>query len=254
MNFKKWLEAKAVSGEEYFYNDKTHQNEPVPVVFIRFGDLPKGNSTNHFLNKPEKGVSVVAAFYDRTSKKFILQGLGNAGVDELVDRPAYLVSGTPNGENGADGEQLLDRDSIKIIRKLDPNEITSDSDPWIDILGNDMSPASVNFPSRNKHLGEIRRKTFKIFNRMNLPKETNGYIGVDPRLKGSFRDYFHIIIEPMEEEKQREVYQAQQKANEELKGVLGGDSFYFTMDYVGSPRIEKHTEILFKIKNGKITL
>jgi len=254
MNFKKWLEAKAVSGEEYFYNNKTHQNEPVPVVFIRFGDLPKGNSTNHFLNEPEKGVSVVAAFYDRTSKKFILQGLANATIDELVDRPAYLVSGIPNGESGADGEQLLDRDSIKIIRKLDPNEITMESDPWIDILGNDMSPASVNFPNKNKGLEEIRRKTFKVFNRMNLPKETNGYISIERRFEDYFRDIFSIIIESMEEEKQREVYQAQQKANEELKGVLGGDSFYFYYDYVGSPRIKKHAEILFKIKNGKITL
>lgn len=251
MNFKNWLETRAVSGEEWFYNKKTKRSEPAPVVFIRFGEIPEGNSRNHFLGQDEKGVSVIAAFYDRNTRKFILQSGGEqllTTIDNITERPAYLVSGTPTEENGADGEQLLDRKSIKIIRKLKANEITTEQDPNFDLLGNEIKTSNVTFHNKNQDLKELRRKTFKIFNKMNLPPETTGYIN---RTTGD-KEYLQIIIEPMEKEKEIEVYQAKEKAKKELKDVLG--DFFLTMDYANSPRTEEHKTILFRIKSGKITI
>lgn len=244
MRFKHWLEAKATSGEEYFYNKKTRREEPVPVVFIRFGDLPKENSINHLLGKQEKGVSVFAAHYDRTSKKFILQSGGEQLLNtqqEIAERPAYLVTGTPNGESGADGEQLLDRNSIRIIRKLDPKEITAEQTPNFDILGNDIQEPHITFPHKNQDLSEIRRKTFKMFNNMNLSKETNGRIDRD-------ESQLRLIIKRIGEEKEREIYQNLPK--EELKAL----GFSISMDYINSPRIKGQEATLFRIKDGKIII
>lgn len=253
MNFKSWLEYKAASGEEWFYNKKTKRSEPLSVVFIRFGDLPEKNSLNYFSGEYEKGVSVVAAYYDRISKKFILQ----TGSEELIssignisERPVYLVSGFPNGEHGSDGEQLLDRDSIKIIRKLDHSEITTEQDPYMDILGNDIKKANVTFPENGVDLKELRRKTFFILRSMNLPEETNGFISLELVNRGY---YFHLVIEPMDSEKESQVYRAKQISYNQLKKILE-EPFFFNMDRLGSNRNKDFDKILFRIRNGKIVI
>jgi len=247
MHFTNWLiENKAVSGKDWFYNQKTNQMEQVPVVFIRFGNLPPGNSMNHFINQYEKGVSVYAAYYDRPTKKFILQSGGEqllSTQDEITTtRPAYLVTGIPvDGEVGGDDETLLHRDSIKIIRRLKPEEITTEQDPDIDILGNDMDfTPKVKFSDHN-NLQEVRRKVFKFFKNLNFPENSNGIIGYLNNLQ---THYFYLNIDPI-------TYDFLMLVDRNLKSILG-KVIVDTYSPYRPPKEKIH--VMFKVKNGILTI
>jgi hypothetical protein len=115
--------------------------------YIRFGALPKGNSavgddyrhrirvlTGHTVSEFEKGVSVYPTFFSPVLQRwFIAETHGGAAtLSELYseavegDREILLLTGRRVSGEGADGEPLLSRKSIKIIKRLKPAQIYSE--------------------------------------------------------------------------------------------------------------------------------
>jgi len=116
------------------------------AVYLRAGELPineKGenmHSTNWFTDIAEEGISVYLAWYNPKTEKFVLQSGGEVFMttqDSMTSRPFYLVNGEFIG-NGSDGEDLLDPKTVKIIRKVSPDEIVFEQDPWLTISGKEL--------------------------------------------------------------------------------------------------------------------
>lgn len=116
-----------------FYADK---------YYIRFGDLPENNkSMNYFHKKHEKGISVYPAKWNfkHNMWEIVTDDLSDSGMatlDSLIGdffetdkkrnngRPIYLLHGQESGETGIeDYEPLIDKNQIKIVKKLLPAEI-----------------------------------------------------------------------------------------------------------------------------------
>ena len=119
----------------------------LPVVYLRFGDLPIDAqsqniaSTDWFSGQKEKGVSVYPAYFHAKSGKYILASGGEQYLTtqgEILSRPIYMVSGRQNNETGADGEPLLDPTTIKIIKRVFPNDIVTEDDPYLTISGQEI--------------------------------------------------------------------------------------------------------------------
>ena len=127
--------------------------------YIRFGDIPKGGkSFDRISQTHEGGVSVYPAEWDSTINRWriqdeILNNSGMYGLQDLVSaihdgelRVVYLLQGTKIDHYlGNDGEPLLDAASIKIIKKLKPEEFYSD------IIGTDWhEPMEPYDPAEHK--------------------------------------------------------------------------------------------------------
>jgi ribosomal protein S18 acetylase RimI-like enzyme len=109
--------------------------------FIRFGDFPKkGKSLNHFTGRREVGVSAYEADWDIKNGKWKisednLSGSGRSSIAELdamqrhveSRRPVYLIFGKMLWDCGSDGEPLFNPESVKILKKLEPDEYYSDT-------------------------------------------------------------------------------------------------------------------------------
>ena len=162
MNFKLWLEAKwnfGTGGE-------------LPSVYIRFGDIPTNKhgqqirSTHGRTGEYEAGVSVYAAYYDRLKKKFILQGGSDqlvAGQQEVLERPVYLVTGEEINDEGDDGEPLLKPGTIRIIRKLNLDEIIDSQDYWRTLSGIELDKKNEpNIPDVVNKTSYSKIKTIRL--------------------------------------------------------------------------------------------
>ncbi len=118
------------------------RGEPRPVTYIRMGDLPAGKpSTNHFTGKPEKGVSVYAAYYDPATKKYVLAGGNEQHIQTqstMGDRPAYEVTGKAIVDVGADGESLLDHKTVSSKKSISLDDIVFEQDPWLAMSGKEL--------------------------------------------------------------------------------------------------------------------
>lgn len=114
--------------------------------FIRFGDLPKsGVSHNHLINKSEKGISAYPVHWSKKHNMWELEtadlsDIGMTTLDSFVaeymigkGRPIYLIQALYPTDTGMhDVEPLLNKNNLKVIKKIDPSEI------WIDYYdGND---------------------------------------------------------------------------------------------------------------------
>lgn len=133
----------------------------LPVVYIRFGDLPTdehGNLTpsmNGFRGKREEGISVYPAYYDPMTKKYILSS-GNevylttqGSITE--GRPAFIVTGKEIGRGYDDGEPVLDPKTVKVIRKINSDDIVFEDTPRLTMDGRDL-PEGVNPRFRPEHV------------------------------------------------------------------------------------------------------
>lgn len=125
----------------------------LPVQYIRFGDPPKDKSGRPIASraygadgkpfKSEPGVSVMPAWYDPKTKKFVIDGGIEIaeGVGDMTSgkgaRPAYLVSGKEIG-TGSDGEPALDPSSLKVVRTIDYDEIVTADERTITAAGRDL--------------------------------------------------------------------------------------------------------------------
>jgi len=111
--------------------------------YIRFGDFPKsGRSKNYATGEMEPGVSAYAAKWNVKKDKWeiiedelyeivALYELTNS-IIEGYGRPVYLVYGRVLPDLGSDGEAMLDINSVKIVKKLEPHEFFSQElgDDW----------------------------------------------------------------------------------------------------------------------------
>jgi hypothetical protein len=116
--------------------------------YLRFGELPRGRSriddsyrlsvqarTGVLLPEYEKGVSVFPAYRSEILNKWVLPDLAGmqASAGELwsaaehKEIPVLLVEGKKVGE-GSDGEPLLARKSVKVIKRLVTDEIWSEGE------------------------------------------------------------------------------------------------------------------------------
>jgi GNAT superfamily N-acetyltransferase len=107
----------------------------VPAVFIRFGDLPEGNSRNWNTGTEEKGVSVYPGWKDPVTKKYVLFPEGQsetefgeavATQDALIfsDLPIYEVEGEIMPVDGSDGEPLLKAGTVRIVSSIKRDDLS----------------------------------------------------------------------------------------------------------------------------------
>lgn len=246
MGFKLWLEER-----DHFYFDSPKGLSKLPMVYIRFGDFPttgKGEiirSKNYLTGEIEPGISVYAAYYDRITKKFILQSGSEQlliGQQEIIGRPIYLVSGKFTGEHGSDGEPLLDPETVKIIKKINIDDIVDSQDNWRTLSGRELEDKDIpNIPYVNpvnistEELKIVRSKIFP------LAKE----------IANNFKDLeAEIVLEPEYEK----IYFITDENSIDVLKILYQK--YLDPNNWGLKET-RYTEFdskikLFKIKNGKV--
>lgn len=114
----------------------------LPGVYLRAGLPPEGPSTNHFTGTKERGVSVYKAYKDPNTGKYILEGGGEQYLNTQgsMDRPWYEVTGRDVIDVGADGEDLLHPDTVKVVRQVHPDEIVTEGAPHLTISGKELLP------------------------------------------------------------------------------------------------------------------
>ena len=154
--------------------------------YIRFGDIPSGGkSTNWLMKKPEKGISAYSVKWNTKHNMWELDtsqlsDIGISTLDSLIcnfldkkGRPIYLIYGQELEDMGVhDTEPLLDVNRIKVVKKLQPEEI------WIEEFGgNDWSK-----------LDELIAKVgFKPLLLENLRFEKNDTVMIIPTPKGEYK-------------------------------------------------------------------
>ena len=115
--------------ESYVTILKEQTNED--QFYIRFGDLPKGDySQIHTFKEPtyEKGVSCFWARWSEEYQRWVIDGGESENMDNTLDslmnesRPVYLLKGKQIGY-GHDEEPILQKDTIKVLAKLNLNDI-----------------------------------------------------------------------------------------------------------------------------------
>ena len=128
-------------------------------TYIRFGDLPEGNSTNGWTGKTEEGHSVYKAYFDPKTKKYIIldnpyeRGVATQDVLVAGKRKIYEVSGQRIG-TGSDGEHLIDAGTSKQLKEIKRSDVVLKDEPFQDIdlqpldkdAGFNMDDATMNFP------------------------------------------------------------------------------------------------------------
>jgi hypothetical protein len=105
-------------------------------VFLRFG-LPNKNSRGEYTNSytydngqrgiEEGGISVFEALkVDNHYKVFLPNSRIRTTFEELLrgNRDLYIVDGEYNGNEGFDGEMLLDAKTFEVIKKIDKNKVS----------------------------------------------------------------------------------------------------------------------------------
>lgn len=115
----------------------------MPATYLRFGDIPKGYSQNSLTGRPERGVSVVYAWKDPKTSKYVVETGGEdliGTLGEVSSRQIFEVSGKEIVDVGGDGEPLLDPQTIKVIKVVQPNEVVTVDDPWLTMSGNELLP------------------------------------------------------------------------------------------------------------------
>lgn len=119
--------------------------------YIRMGDFPtdaQGQpvaSMNALTGVREPGISVYAAYFDPVTKKYIVtSGSGQmlAGQNEVTERPAYLVEGTEI-DQGDDGEPCLDPKTVKIVGRVDLDDMVYEQDKWLTWKGTELQGDAV---------------------------------------------------------------------------------------------------------------
>lgn len=134
----------------------------LPVVYLRFGDLPMENgkfipSKNHLINRMEKGLSVYPAWYCQEKDMYVLPSGHDQFLstqENVIERPALLVSGTDIGMGG-DDEPVLDINTVKVLKVVSPSKIVTEMDREIDISGNSVPDEKVPwFPGEREALDQ----------------------------------------------------------------------------------------------------
>jgi hypothetical protein len=102
--------------------------------------LPNGRSSIGNTPYKEKGVSVYGAWHDVKNDIYvILSGETDlSSLYEMLDRPAFLVSGDRLDYNGEDNEPLLKVGTIKIIKEIPHSKIVTDNS-----IGSDGETESI---------------------------------------------------------------------------------------------------------------
>jgi hypothetical protein len=121
----------------------------LPGVYVRFGELPRGNapSFNFLSNRPEEGVSVYKAWRDPKTQKYVLQvpgadiGTQQELIGDVLDRglKLYEVRGDVIPRVlGGDFEDLLRPGSVKVEREIPASQIVSDDTPYLLLSGDEL--------------------------------------------------------------------------------------------------------------------
>lgn len=115
----------------------------LPVTYLRFGRPPQDNkpSQNWLTGKPEKGVSVIANWYDKNTLKYVITGEGNLEtLENLMDKhKLYRIEGTPLLDSGEDVEPLLDPATVRIVNEVNPDDVVNYEDPSLTFGGSELS-------------------------------------------------------------------------------------------------------------------
>ena len=119
----------------------------LPITYLRFGRPPQGNkpSHNYFTDQPERGVSVIATWYDKKTKKYVVTGEGELQtLENLMDlHKLYHVTGTLTPFTGGDGEPLLDPLTVKIVKEVSLKDIVDQSEPSLPFGGGELDESET---------------------------------------------------------------------------------------------------------------
>ena len=114
--------------------DTLKANRTADRYYIRFGPIPKeGRSYNFLRGYFERGVSAYPAKWNTEYNKWeiISDSLSDQGMTSMYElfyqvgqqkRPVFLIQGQEMDDEGDDGEPLLFKDRIAIIKQLEPHE------------------------------------------------------------------------------------------------------------------------------------
>jgi hypothetical protein len=101
-------------------------------MFIRFGDLPQaGRSWNADLSGYEAGISVYRAEWQSSDHDVICveipQGAQTGTIDQVADRPVYVITGDLLNRRGGDGEPLMTNCHAELVGPVEiVNYVISD--------------------------------------------------------------------------------------------------------------------------------
>ena len=118
----------------------------MPAVYLRFGKLPEGKSGQYLEGKrvgEEPGVSVVKAWKDPKTGKYVIRSTGTEdveGIEGLANRKIYEVSGKEMADLGSDEEPLLEESSGKVLKEVHPSQVTTDALHNIALDGTEWAP------------------------------------------------------------------------------------------------------------------
>ena len=103
--------------------------------YLRFGNLPNkefsriGRSSKDDTSVSyEKGISCFWARWSNELQRWMIWDADHdqiASLQDISDRPIYLIKGEEVGY-GSDGEPVLKKNTIKILAKLNPNDVYHD--------------------------------------------------------------------------------------------------------------------------------
>ncbi len=94
------------------------------VMYIRFGDLPEtGRSWNDELGGEEAGISVYRAEWQSTDRDVVCVTIPSdicvGTINQIEDRPVYIVTGRLLDQVGADGEPLMADATAELVGPVD---------------------------------------------------------------------------------------------------------------------------------------
>jgi len=159
------------------YSDRgTRQVTEFPAKYYRMGELPdEKGSKNWRTGEREGGVSVMKGYEDPETGRIILDGLQNEHLELVGDQKLYEVEGQFKGLYGADGEELLDRATIKYTKEIEPERVVTDNNPDYNLRGDDVSEQYSTFPSLPKQLSPEQRRLDLVNEREQLQSELDEF-------------------------------------------------------------------------------
>jgi hypothetical protein len=115
------------------YVETLKENTEQDEFYIRFGDIPEGKfskigpSIVGKGNEPlyERGISCFWAKWLPDLQRWLISDADHEQLVTLIDvaeRPMYLIKGKEIGY-GTDGEPLLQKDTIRVLTKLQPSDV-----------------------------------------------------------------------------------------------------------------------------------
>lgn len=98
------------------------------TMYVRFGALPEGGrSVNDESGELEAGVSCYRAEWQSSDRDIICVSIPSdiciGTINQIEDRPVYVITGDLLDERGGDGEPLLA--NVCVVEVIDPVEVVN---------------------------------------------------------------------------------------------------------------------------------